>query len=149
MNRGAAFPGFHRRTLYRDSDVLAVRRGHPVGEGLSEASAFLDARHIAVVGRGEWADQIDDWLATLGIRRKTALVAPSYLQALHIVAETDLVAFVPSRLVSNLAARLELMAIKPPFDPGIDEQFLFYPVTAQRDPGAGWFRSVLTEVSAR
>jgi DNA-binding transcriptional LysR family regulator len=146
VNLGDAFPGFHRRTLYRDTDVLAVRRNHPARHRLGKIDAFLEARHIAVVGRGERADQIDDWLATLGIRRKTALVAPSYLQALHTAAETDLVAFVPSRLVASLAGRLALKAIKPPLDPGIDEQFLFYPVTAQRDAGARWFRSVLIDV---
>jgi DNA-binding transcriptional LysR family regulator len=142
-NRGEAFPGFHRATLYRDSDVLAVRRGHPAGHRLSKAAAFLAARHIAIVGRGEASDQIDDWLATLGVRRTTAIVAPSYLQALHIAAETDLVAFVPGRLVATLAGRLQLQAIRPPFDPGTDEQFLFYPATAQRDPGSIWFRTVV------
>jgi DNA-binding transcriptional LysR family regulator len=146
-NRGEAFPGFHRLPLYRDTDVLAVRRDHPVGNDLSKLNTFLEARHIAVVGRGEAPDQIDDWLATQGIRRKTALVAPSYLQALQIAAETDLVAFVPKRLVIALADRLRLKVVKPPLDPGIDEQFLFYPVTAQRDPGASWFRSILIEVS--
>jgi DNA-binding transcriptional LysR family regulator len=147
VNLGDGFSGFHRRALYRDADLLAVRRGHAVGQGLGEMDAFLAARHIAVVGRGEPGDQIDNWLATQGIRRNTTLVAPSYLQALHIAAETDLVAFVPGRLVSSLAQRLDLMAVKPPIDPGIDEQFLFYPVTAQRDPGARWFRSILIDIA--
>jgi DNA-binding transcriptional LysR family regulator len=147
-NRGDAFPGFRRLTLYRDTDVLAVRHGHPAGDKLCKLDAFLEARHIAVVGRGETPDQIDDWLATQGIRRKTAIIAPSYLQALQIVAETDLVAFVPSRLVAALTDRLHLKAVKPPLDPGVDEQFLFYPAAAQRDPGASWFRSVLIDVSA-
>jgi DNA-binding transcriptional LysR family regulator len=146
-NRGDAFPGFHRQTLYRDRDVLAVRRRHPVGTRLSRLDVFLDARHVAVVGRGERADQIDDWLATLGVRRKTVLVAPSYLQALHIVAQTDLVAFVPGRLVASLAGPLALQAIRPPLDPGADEQFLFYPATAQRDPGSRWFRAMLAAVA--
>jgi DNA-binding transcriptional LysR family regulator len=146
-NRGDAFPGFHRRTLYRDSDVVVVRRDHPLGAKLSRPDVFLKARHVSVVGRGETADQVDDWLATLGVRRKTALIAPSYLQALHIVAKTDLVAFVPHRLASSLAHPLGLRAIKPPFDPGVDEQFLFYPATAQLDPGAKWFRSVLVDIA--
>jgi hypothetical protein len=51
-------------------------------------------------------------------------------------------------LVASLANRLDLKAVKPPFDPGIDEQFLFYPVTAERDPGARWFRSALLAVTA-
>ena len=146
VNHGDAFQGFRRLALYRDTDVLAVRRGHPLSNRLRDIDAFLQARHIAVLGRGEPSDQIDDWLATLGIRRKVALLAPSYLQALHIVAESDLVAFVPSRLVSSLANRLQLKAVKPPFDPGIDEQFLFYPAAAQRDPGAIWLRTVLVDL---
>jgi DNA-binding transcriptional LysR family regulator len=101
-NRPEAFPGFHRRTLYEDTDVLAVRRNHPEANRLSRLRTFLEARHIAVVGRGGAPDQIDDWLAAQGIRRKTTLVAPSYLQALQIAAETDLVAFVPRRLVVAL-----------------------------------------------
>ena len=145
-NRGDAFPGFRRETLYRDRDVVAVRRGHPAGAALSRPEAFLEARHVAVVGRGEGSDQVDDWLATLGVRRRTALVAPSYLQALHIVAATDLVGFMPSRLVASLAGHLGLEAIEPPFDPGDDEQFLFYPATARRDPGAGWFRALLRAI---
>jgi DNA-binding transcriptional LysR family regulator len=146
-NRCGAFPGFHRQTLYRDSDVVVVRRDHPLGASLRRPDVFLKARHVAVVGRGETADQVDEWLATIGVRRKTALVAPSYLQALHIVAKTDLVAFVPSRLATSLGDRLDLRAINPPFDPGVDEQFLFYPATAQRDPGAAWFRSVLVDIA--
>jgi len=69
--------------------------------------------------------------------------APSYLQALHIVAETDLVVFVPSRLAILLAHRLKLMMVKPPFNRGIDEQFLCYPATPQRDRGSLWFRSLM------
>lgn len=148
-NRGNAFPGFRRQTLYRDRDVVVVRREHPLGTALNRPTAFLGSRHVAVVGRGERSDQIDDWLATLGVRRKLALIAPSYLQALHIVAKTDLVAFVPSRLVASLANSLGLRAIKPPFDPGADEQFMFYPATAQRDPGSSWFRSVLLTIAGR
>lgn len=148
-NRGDAFPGFRRQTLYRDRDVVVVRREHPLGAALGRPTAFLSARHVAIVGRGERSDQIDDWLATLGVRRRLALIAPSYLQALHIVAKTDLVAFVPSRLVASLTNSLGLRAIKPPFDPGIDEQFMFYPATAQRDPGSSWFRSVLLAIAGR
>jgi DNA-binding transcriptional LysR family regulator len=148
-NRADAFPGFRRQTLYRDSDVVVVRRRHPDGARLKRREVFLGARHVAVVGRGEVGDQVDDWLASLGVRRKTVLVASSYLQALHIVAATDLVGFMPTRLVTSLVGTLELKAVKPPFDPGIDEQYLFYPGSAQHDPGALWFRSVLLDIGKR
>src|SRR6185503_16539491 len=66
---GDAFKGFHRQLLYTDSDALAVRRGHPVGARLKTRDAFLKARHVAVIIRGQNEDLIDGWLRTMGIER--------------------------------------------------------------------------------
>jgi DNA-binding transcriptional LysR family regulator len=142
---GNAFKGFHRQLLYTDRDALAVRRGHPVGAKLDRRDAFLKARHIAIVIRGQNADLIDDLLRPKGIERRIALTVPGYIEALHIVAQTDLVAFVPGRLIAALAKPLSLMTVKPPLDPGIDEQFMFYPTRAQFDPGSVWLRKLVLE----
>jgi DNA-binding transcriptional LysR family regulator len=140
---GDAFKGFHRQLLYTDRDALAVRRGHPVATKLGRRDVFLKARHVAVIIRGQNADLIDGWLRTKAIERRIALVVPGYIEALHIVARTDLVAFVPGRLISALAKPLSLMAVTPPLDPGIDEQFMFYPTRAQFDPGSIWLRNLM------
>jgi DNA-binding transcriptional LysR family regulator len=140
---GDAFKGFHRQLLYTDSDALAVRRGHPAGSKLKRREAFLNARHVAVVIRGQSTDLIDDWLTKKGIERRIALVVPGYIEALHVAARTDLVAFVPRRLIAALAKPLGLVAIDPPFDPGRDEQFMFYPTRAQFDPGSIWLRNLM------
>src|ERR1700709_2502287 len=142
---GDAFKGFHRQLLYTDHDALAVRRGHPAGAKLKRRDVFLDARHVAVVIRGQNADLIDDWLRTKGIERRIALVVPGYIEALHIVARTDLVAFVPSRLIAALAKPLSLISVAPPLDPGVDEQFMFTPTRAQFDPGSIWLRKLMLE----
>src|SRR3982074_2287997 len=124
---GDAFRGFHRQRLYTDSDALAVRSDHPAGARLKKRDAFLGARHVAVIIRGQNEDLIDGWLRSKGIERRIALVVPGYIEALHVAARTDLVAFVPRRLIDALSKRLSLMTVTPPFDPGIDDQFLFYP----------------------
>jgi DNA-binding transcriptional LysR family regulator len=142
---GDAFKGFHRQRLYTDSDALAVRRGHPAGIRLKKREAFLGARHVAVVIRGQSEDLIDRWLHTKGIERRIALVVPGYIEALHVAARTDLVAFVPRRLIAALAKQLSLKAIQPPLDPGIDEQHMFYPTRAQFDPGSIWLRKLMLE----
>jgi DNA-binding transcriptional LysR family regulator len=143
---GDAFKGFHRQLLYTDSDALAVRRGHPVGAKLNRREAFLNARHVAVVIRGQNADLIDTWLLSKGVRRQIALVVPGYIEALHVTARSDLVAFVPRRLIAALAKPLSLTAIAPPLDPGIDEQFMFTPTRAQMDPGSIWLRKLMLDV---
>jgi DNA-binding transcriptional LysR family regulator len=142
---GDAFKGFHRQRLYTDSDALAVRRGHPVGVRLKRREAFLGARHVAVVIRGQNEDLIDRWLHTKGIERRIALVVPGYIEALHVTARTDLVAFVPRRLIAALTKQLSLKTIMPPLDPGIDEQHMFYPTRAQFDPGSIWLRKLMLE----
>jgi DNA-binding transcriptional LysR family regulator len=142
---GDAFKGFHRQRLYTDSDALAVRRGHPAGARLKKRDAFLNARHVAVVIRGQNEDLIDGWLRSKGIERRIALVVPGYIEALHVAARTDLVAFVPRRLIGALAKQLSLVTVTPPLDPGTDEQFLFYPTRAQMDPGSIWLRKLMLE----
>jgi DNA-binding transcriptional LysR family regulator len=143
---GNAFKGFHRQLLYTDNDALAVRRGHPIAARLSKREAFLSARHVAVVLRGQNEDLIDSWLRSKGWERRIALVVPSYIEALHVTARTDLVAFVPRRLIAALAPQLSLSTVAPPLDPGIDEQYMFYPTRAQVEPGSIWLRTLMLQI---
>jgi hypothetical protein len=55
------------------------------------------------------------------------------------------VAFVPGRLIAALTKPLSLRTVTPPLDPGIDEQFMFYPTRAQFDPGSIWLRKLVLE----
>jgi DNA-binding transcriptional LysR family regulator len=142
---GNAFKGFHRQLLYTDADALAIRRGHPIGAKLGKRDVFLNARHVAVIIRGQNEDLIDTWLRSKGIGRHIALVVPGYIEALHVTARTDLVAFVPRRLIAALTKQLSLKTVAPPLDPGIDEQFMFYPTRAQIDPGSIWLRKLMLE----
>jgi DNA-binding transcriptional LysR family regulator len=142
---GDAFKGFHRQRLYTDSDALAVRSRHPVGTKLARRDVFLEARHVAVVIRGQNEDLIDRWLLTKGIKRRIALVVPGYIEALHVAARTDLVAFVPRRLIAALSKQLSLKTVAPPIDPGNDEQHMFYPTRAQFDPGSIWLRKLMLQ----
>jgi DNA-binding transcriptional LysR family regulator len=142
---GNAFKGFHRQLLYTDSDTLAVRRGHPMAAKLKRRETFLAARHVGVIIRGNAEDLIDTWLRTEGIERHISLVVSGYLEALHVAARTDLVAFVPRRLIAALSKQLGLVTVTPPLDPGIDEQFMFHPTRAQMDPGSIWLRRLMLE----
>jgi DNA-binding transcriptional LysR family regulator len=139
--------GFHRQRLYSDTDVLAVRQDHPVGSGLNQLDAFLDARHVAVVAPGRPADHVDTWLREKGIERRIALAVPSYLQALRAASLSDFVAFVPARLVAALTGPLSLLAVAPPVDAGVDEQVMFYPRRAQFDPASVWLRSLVSRTA--
>lgn len=140
------FAGFHRERLFTDTDALAVRRGHPALSRLGELECFLNTGHVAVVGVGQREDLVDAWLRDVGVRRRVDLAAPSYLQALHMVARTDLVAVIPRRLVEALAEPLGLEALAPPLDPGTFDEFMFHPSRAHVEPGSVWFRAQVRAV---
>ena len=139
------YPGFHRQLMYEDCDALAVRKDHPLGKRLTDPDTFFGARHIAVVGRGATDDMIDAWLRTKNLSRTVVLTVPGYIQALHVVSQTDLIAWVPRRLIAALSKQLALITIEPPIDPGLDKQFMFYPTRAQVDAGSIWLRNLVLE----
>ena len=143
---GNAYTGFYRQRLYADKDALAVRNGYRHAARLTTPEGFRAARHVAVVGAGQQEDMIDEWLRREGMERHIALAVPSYLQALRMASQTDLVAFVPSRLIAAYSGAFLLKAVQPPLDPGRDEQFMFYPTRAKADPGSIWLRRIIADI---
>jgi DNA-binding transcriptional LysR family regulator len=141
--------GFDRSPLFTDTESVAVRRGHPAASRLKTVRGFLDASHVAVVGRGKAQDPVDTWLREEGFDRRIALVVPTYVQALHAATTTDLVAFVPTRLARTLAPRLSLSVLRPPIDPGTYQECLFFPQRRQQDAASLWMREVVIELGRR
>jgi DNA-binding transcriptional LysR family regulator len=144
-----SFAGFHRQRLFSDTEAVTVRRTHAAGARLRHLDEFLKVRHVAVAGGGEREDPVDTWLREKGIERQIAMVVPSYLQALHIVAHTDLAAFVPRRLIEAMEGPLSLAAVSPPIDPGHYEEFMFHPARAEVDSGSIWLRNEILKIGRR
>ena len=137
----AELPGFGRTPLFTDTEAVVVRRDHPLVSRLATLRTFVEARHIAVT-----RDPLDAWLLEQGIERRIGLTVPSYLQALHAAAASDLVAFVPRRLAEALAGRLSLAVVKPPIDPGTYQEFLFYSQRREADAASRWLRDVVIDI---
>ncbi len=140
------FSGFHRQKLFSDTDGVAIRRNHPQANRVGELETFLGLGHVAVVGYGQREDLVEPWLRETGVTRRIALTAPSYLQALHMVARTDLIAVVPRRQIEALADALSLDVVTPPIDPGSFDEFMFHPTRHQVDPASIWLRGLVREI---
>jgi DNA-binding transcriptional LysR family regulator len=139
-------PGFQRQPFFTDTEVTVVRKGHPSTSQLKNLKAFLNSRHVAVVGWGRTEDPVDAWLRQERLARQIVLRVPSYLQALQAVAQSDLVAFVPKRLAESLAKPLSLAVLRPPIDPGEYQEFLFHPRRALQDPASIWLQNLALEL---
>lgn len=114
MTPAAAPPNLRSRALFDEVYVLIGRHAHPrLRKGLT-AQAYAQLDHVVVSLRGgDFATPVDDTLAALGLRRRVAVSAASFLLVPQLVARSDLVALVPGRLAQGSAHPLRSVA--PPF----------------------------------
>src|SRR5579864_1683308 len=142
-----SFKGFYQQRLFTDRDACAVRHGNPVERQISGVAGFLKIKHVAVVGREFREDPVDTWLQEEGHRRNVVLTVPHYLQAMHVVAQSDLVAVIPERLIRAYSVILGLDVLPVPLDVGTFDEYLLHPSTKHYDPGCVWLRGVLHRVA--
>jgi DNA-binding transcriptional LysR family regulator len=141
------FKGFYQQRLFTDRDACAVRRGHPITKRMARPEEFLKTKHVAVVGREFTDDPVDTWLREQNLERNVALSVPHYLQALHVVAQSDLIAVIPERLIRWYAEVLDLDVMAVPLDVGTFDEYLLHPPTTHADPGCVWLRAVLHKIA--
>ncbi len=131
------FPGFHQALLYDDCDHLAYRSG----DALPTAQHWASRPHVAVVATGYAEDLVDRWLRDQGSSRTIAITVPHYLQALHLVGDSDLLAILPRRLIAALGARIGVASVPLPMPQTPDRQWLLHPPHLNRDPALTWLRN--------
>lgn len=145
----ARFSGFKSSPLYSDTDVLVVRANHPNRRALRTKAGFLDQAHIAVVGAGEIEDVSEPWLRSMGLDRRIAVRAPTYLLALRLAARSDLVAFAPGRLALSLKDAYGLCVLPAPVEVSPDAIQLLVSTRSASDAAHQWMSATISEVAER
>ncbi|MEY8709878.1 LysR family transcriptional regulator [Mangrovibacter phragmitis] len=138
MSAAEAPLDLHRRTLFTEHYVLAGRVGHPhLKPGLTlEQFCQLDHAMVSPDGGG-FRGITDTFLMEQGITRKVSLSVPHFLFLCAVLANTDMVAMVPWRLVRE---NIALQVIPLPFEvPGF-EMLMLWPERVHRDPAHKWLR---------
>ena len=127
-----------RRVLFKERYVLAGRAGHPRLKRRPTLAQFCKLDHVIVSPDGGGFRAVTDQaLSEVGLTRRVVLSVPHFLFVLSVLANTDLVAMVPSRLVRNNRA---LQVVEPPVDvPGFEMAMLWHE-RSHRDPAHEWLR---------
>ncbi|MBB5461614.1 DNA-binding transcriptional LysR family regulator [Paraburkholderia sp. Cpub6] len=92
------------RSLLQEDFSCVARPGHPAFADGASVEDFAAASHLLVSREGDRASLVDRELANLGLERRVALSLPQFLVAPFVIAETDLVATVASRVARRFAA---------------------------------------------
>jgi DNA-binding transcriptional LysR family regulator len=134
-------PGLRRRTLFKERYVLAGRSDHPRLKRRPTLAQFCQLEHVMVSpDGGGFLGVTDEVLAGLGRTRNVALSVPHFLFVRSVLASTDMVAMLPSRLVR---ASPELKIVEPPIEvPGYEMSMLWHE-RLHREPAHRWLREFI------
>jgi len=130
-------PRLQATELYQEDFVIAARKGNPF-LARPTLKNYCAASHLIVGGGTDARGFIDDVLASRGLSRQVALTVPSFMWALTVLAETDLIGAVPRRLVERHGARAGLVAVEPPLPLRKDPVGVVAVKAAMSDPAIQW-----------
>jgi DNA-binding transcriptional LysR family regulator len=133
---------FAAQTLYEEDFVIAMRAGHPFADDPS-LDRYCAMAHLVVSMTGDAYGMFDEMLARKGRTRRVALTVPSFMQALALLADTDLIAALPRRLVATHAKRFGLTSREAPLPRGRDKIRAIATKAALMDAGVAWLFDLL------
>lgn len=133
---------FVAKPLYQEEFVVAMRTGHTFAL-TPTLDSFCAMRHLLVSLSGDPHGFVDDALSKQGRARQVALTVPNFMMALAIIAETDLIAALPQKLVAMHGARFGVVSAKLPLQLRADDICAIVSKAAMGDAGVAWLFEAL------
>jgi DNA-binding transcriptional LysR family regulator len=129
----------HHRVLYKEHYMLVARKRHPALKRKLTVDKFCQLEFVLVSPEGGGFRGITDViLESRGRKRKVLLSVPHFLLVREVVARTDLVAMLPSRLVTDELEKFQVVA--PPLPIPTYEMGMMWHERAHLDPAHVWLR---------
>lgn len=138
----------HHRVLYKEDYVLIARKRHPAlkRKGRLTLDAFSKLEYIVVSPEGGGFKGVTDtMLESRGRKRHVMLSTQHFLFVPEVVAQTDLVAMAPLRLVKDRADRLQILPAPlriPSYEMG-----MIWHDRSHADPAHAWLREQIVLAS--
>jgi len=137
-----------RRTrLFEEHYVCMTRPDHPLGrKGPLTLKEFLSARHVLIASMGSGHQVLERTLAERGVHDNVALRVPHFVVVPLIIANTDLIVSVPSR-VAGATARLMKSKVHPlPIPIPSFDVSVFWHERVENDGANRWLRAAMLEL---
>jgi DNA-binding transcriptional LysR family regulator len=139
LTMDAAPEHLHRQVLYREHYVLIARKGHPAFKRKLTIERFCELDHVLVSpDGGGFRGVTDAALESRGRKRRVVVSTQHFLFVPEIVAQSDLVAIVPSRLIRQRTERL--LIVSPPINVPSYDMGMAWHERSHVDPAQQWLR---------
>jgi DNA-binding transcriptional LysR family regulator len=137
---------FVTKLVWEEEFVIAARAGHPFLKAPS-LRRYCELRHMLVSISGDAFGLMDQVLAEKGLSRRVALSVPSFMLALDALADSDLLAAIPSSLIATHGKRFGLASVKAPLPLRSWQLLAVAPRAALSDPGTAWLFGAVERAS--
>lgn len=136
-----------RMRLFEEHYVCMTRPDHPLGRRASlTLKEFLSARHVLISSMGSGHQVLERTLAEHGVEENVALRVPHFVVVPLIVAGTDLIVSLPSR-VAEASARLVKVKVHPlPIPIPSFDVSLYWHARVENDAANRWLRGAMLEL---
>lgn len=138
--------GCRQRRLFRERFVCVVRRDHPAFADGMTPEAFQSVPHALAEPTGYVEDLLDRWLSRQKAQRVVKLHVPYFLALPHVVAQSNLLAFMSNRVAEAYAQILPLKIMQPPTKLPTYDSKLFWHERFHRDPANSWLRDLFVDL---
>jgi DNA-binding transcriptional LysR family regulator len=136
------------RPLLQEGFACIARVGHPAFADGAGVEGFAASSHLLVSPEGDRTGLVDRKLAALGLERRVSLSRPQFLVAPFVVADTDLVATLASRVAMRFAAaNLGITVHQPPITLAEWPLAMMWHRRADEHPTMNWLRDRLAEIA--
>jgi DNA-binding transcriptional LysR family regulator len=140
--------GMRQQPLFREHYVCMLRADHPVIGAKISLKQFREAAHVLVSYAGTGHQVIEETFVAEGLSARIAARVPHFLVVPMILARTDLIVTVPSRVAAVFARLGNFKVLKLPLSMPSFEVRLHWHQRFHQDPANRWLREVMTDLYA-
>lgn len=138
--------GFRQSILFRERYVCVVRSDHPDFRTGMSAEAFARAPRALADASGMAHAVMEAELRKHGFGGTTRLIVPQFMVLPLVIANSDLLVIMPSRLAKAFAQLVPIRVLRPPLPLKPYDIRVYWHERFHQDPASRWLRRSLVEL---
>ena len=138
--------GFHQSLLFRERYVCVVRADHPNFRSGMTAEGFAKSPRALADASGMAHAVIDEELRKHGLMASPRLTVPQFMVLPLVIANSDLMVIMPSRLAKAFAQLVSIKILRPPVSLRPYDIKVYWHERFHQDPANRWFRRMLVQL---
>jgi len=129
-----------------DTMVSMVRRDHPQVRGGLSLEQFLSMRHVVLEASEPQGWLVEQQLRSTGQSRQRAMIVHTLFDMPRVVAATDMICSMPSRMARHFAEVHKLQTFQTPVEGISVPIYLIWHQRFDPDPGHQWIRTAIADL---